>query len=206
MKIGLLDVGSHNFPNLCQMKLSAYHKAAGHQVERWTLQGHYDIVYKSKVFTDTYSKDTFTVDNADQVIIGGTGYDTKSVLPCAVEHICPDYSLYPQFSGTAYGFLTRGCPRNCGFCIVSEKEGRRSTHVADLSEFWRGQKEIKLMDANLLACPDHEKLIEQLAQSRAFVGFTQGLDIRLIRRIMWRCSIRSGQRWYTSHGIIPTRI
>ncbi len=180
MRIGLIDVDSHNFPNLCQMKLSAYHKAAGHQVEWWTPQGHYDIVYKSKVFTDTYSKDSFIVDNADQVITGGTGYGLETVLPDAVEHICPDYSLYPQFSETAYGFLTRGCPRNCGFCIVSQKEGRKSIHVADLSEFWHGQKAIKLMDANLLACPDHEELIEQLANSRAMVDFTQGLDIRMI--------------------------
>ena len=83
------------------------------------------------------------------------------------------------FLGTAYGFLSRGCPRNCGFCIVSGKEGRRSVKVADLSEFWRGEDEIKLLDPNLLACPDHEALLEQLAASRALVDFTQGLDIRL---------------------------
>ena len=149
-------------------------------MEWWNPLEHYDIVYKSKVFTDTYSKDAFVVDNADQVILGGTGYDTQNALPDEVEHIYPDYTLYPQFSETAYGFLTRGCPRNCGFCIDSEKEGRRSVHVADLSEFWRGQREIKLMDANMLACRDHERLIEQLAESRAMVDFTQGLDIRLI--------------------------
>ena len=75
--------------------------------------------------------------------------------------------------------MSRGCPRNCGFCIVSGKEGRRSVKVADLSEFWRGEDEIKLLDPNLLACPDHEALLEQLAASRALVDFTQGLDIRL---------------------------
>ncbi len=89
---------------------------------------------------------------------------------------------YPRFLGTAYGFLSRGCPRGCGFCIVSGKEGRKSVKAADLSEFWDGQEEIKLMDANLLACPDHEQLLEQLVQSRALVDFTQGLDIRLISR------------------------
>ena len=98
-----------------------------------------------------------------------------------MEHSYPDYSIYPQFSDTAYGFLSRGCPRRCGFCLISDKEGNRSVQVADLSEFWDGQKEIKLMDANLLACPDHEKLIWQLAESRAWVDFTQGLDIRLCR-------------------------
>ena len=68
MKIGLIDVDSHNFPNLCLMKLSAYHKAKGHTVEWWNAKGRYDLVYKSRVFTDTYSKDTITVTNAEQVI------------------------------------------------------------------------------------------------------------------------------------------
>lgn len=182
MKIGLIDVDSHNFPNLCLMKLSAYHKAKGHTVEWWNTKERYDLVYKSRVFTDTYSKDTITVTNAEQVIFGGTGYDTKNRLPPEVEHSYPDYSIYPQFFGIAYGFLSRGCPRNCGFCIVSGKEGRKSVKVADLSEFWKWQPEIKIMDANLLACPDHENLIEQLIRSRAWVDFSQGLDIRLVNR------------------------
>ena len=146
----------------------------------WSPEGKYDLVYKSRVFTDSYSKDTQVIVNAAHVICGGTGYGPGPDLSDAVEHTRPDYSLYPQFQGTAYGFLTRGCPRNCGFCIVSGKEGRRSRQVADLSEFWDGQREIKLLDPNLLACPDHEKLILQLADSRAWVDFTQGLDIRLV--------------------------
>lgn len=182
IRIGLIDVDSHNFPNLCLMKLSAYHKAQGHQVCFWNPLFCFDVVYKSRVFTDTYSKDNITVRNAGQVIKGGTGYGPGPDLPDEIEHSYPDYSLYPQYSETAYGFLSRGCPRGCGFCIVGGKEGRKSRKVADLSEFWRGQREIKLMDANLLACPDHEKLLLQLAESRALVDFSQGLDIRLITR------------------------
>ena len=182
IRIGLIDVDSHNFPNLCLMKLSAYHKAQGHQVCFWNPLFYFDVVYKSRVFTDTYSKDNITVRNAGQVIKGGTGYGPGPDLPDEIEHSYPDYSLYPQYSETAYGFLSRGCPRGCGFCIVGGKEGRKSRKVADLSEFWRGQREIKLMDANLLACPDHEKLLLQLARSRALVDFSQGLDIRLITR------------------------
>ena len=180
IRIGLIDVDSHNFPNLCLMKLSAYHKAQGHQVMWWNPLFYFDVVYKSRVFTDTYSKDKITVTNAGTVIKGGTGYGPGPDLPDEIEHTYPDYSLYPQYSETAYGFLSRGCPRGCGFCIVGGKEGRRSRKVADLSEFWRGQREIKLMDANLLACPDHESLLLQLADSRALVDFSQGLDIRLI--------------------------
>lgn len=138
------------------MKLSEYHTRHGDRVEWWDPAKQYDLVYKSRVFTDTYSKDTIQVSNADKVIQGGTGYGPGKNLPYEIEHIRPDYFLYPRFLGTAYGFLSRGCPRNCGFCIVSGKEGRRSVQVADLSEFWNGEEEIKLMDPNLLACPHDE--------------------------------------------------
>lgn len=180
MKIGLIDVDGHRWPNLCLMKISAYHKARGDTVEWHDGRKKYDLVYMSRVFTDSYSKDYTGNIRADQIIKGGTGYGLDNRLPDEVEHICPDYQLYPQFAGTAYGFLTRGCPRGCGFCIVGEKEGRRSVAVADLSEFWRGEKEIKLLDANLLACPDWEKLLLQLVESKAMVDFTQGLDVRLV--------------------------
>lgn len=180
MKVGLIDVDGHHWPNLCQMKLSAYHKAKGDFVEPWTPEGRYDVVYKSRVFTDLYSKDNFIVTNAERVVCGGTGYGPGANLPDEIERCFPDYALYPQFTDTAYGFLSRGCPRACGFCIVSGKEGRVSRKAADLSEFWDGQKEIKLLDANLLACAEHEDLLAQLAGSRALVDFSQGLDIRLI--------------------------
>lgn len=180
MKIGLIDVDGHRWPNLCLMKLSAYHKKRGDVVEWHDGRKKYDLVYMSRVFTDSYSKDYAGTVRADQIIRGGTGYGLDNFLPDEVEHTCPDYSLYPQFAGTAYGFLSRGCPRGCGFCIVGEKEGRKTRAVADLSEFWRGEKEIKLLDANLLACPDWERLLLQLGESRAMVDFTQGLDIRLV--------------------------
>ncbi len=180
MRVGLVDVDGHNWPNLCLMKISAWHRKKGDFVEWWQPGGRYDVVYKSRVFTDMYSKDKYVIRNADKIICGGTGYGLENRLKEEVENICPDYSIYPQFAGVAYGFLTRGCPRGCGFCIVSGKEGRHSCKAADLSEFWQGQREIKLLDANLLACPEHKELLEQLAESGAWVDFTQGLDIRLI--------------------------
>lgn len=135
----------------------------------------------SKVFDGTYSSDMPEPLNAREIIKGGTGYGLDNHLPDEVEHICPDYSLYPKLTkDTAYGFLTRGCPRGCHFCIVAGKEGRASKKVADLSEWWSGQRYIKLLDPNLLACPQHMELLEQLADSHAWVDFTQGVDIRLI--------------------------
>lgn len=181
MKIGLIDVDSHNFPNLCLMKISAYHKRKGDVVEWCNLFEHYDRVYMSRVFDNTYTDDFLTAIDADEIIKGGTGYGLDNKLPDEIEHIYPDYSLYPNLTkNTAYGFLTRGCPNNCPFCIVSKKEGRKSIKVANLNEFWDGQKNIKLLDPNLLACKDHLDLLQQLVNSGATVDFTQGLDARLI--------------------------
>ena len=181
MKIGLIDVDSHNFPNLALMKISAYHKAQGDEVDWWWGWGQYDRVYKSKVFDNTYSPDHPDPVNTKEIIYGGTGYDLKNVLPAEIEHMYPDYSLYPKLTkNTAYGFLTRGCPNNCGFCIVCEKEGRCSHKVADLDEWWNGQKNIVLCDPNLLACRDHMDLLGQLAESRAWVDMNQGLDARML--------------------------
>lgn len=193
MKIGLIDVDGHNYPNLPLMKLSAYHKMKGDSVEWYEplLSGHLDRVYMSKVFSFTPDYEYFI--DADEIIRGGTGYaitlengheiydkSKDKPLEDEIEHIYPDYSIYPQFSDTAYGFLTRGCPRGCGFCHVQAKEGKCSYKVADLSEFWRGQKRIVLCDPNILACPDHMELLQQLVDSKAKVEFNQGIDIRLV--------------------------
>lgn len=178
VKVGLVDVDGHNFPNLALMKLSAYHKAKGHDVE-WVnpLFGSYDLVYQAKVFT--YTPDFNISIKADQIVKGGTGYGLDSKLPDDVEVFFPDYGLY-NIKDTAYGFLTRGCPRDCDFCIVGQKEGLKSLKVADLEQSWNNQKEIKLLDPNLLACNDRLELLDQLIESRAWVDFTQGLDIRLM--------------------------
>lgn len=194
MKVGLIDVDGHNFPNLPLMKISAFHKKQGDSVEwyRGLLSGHMNRVYMSKVFS--FTRDYEWVIDADEVVKGGSGYaikleDGKEVyhkeidndLPDEVEHIYPDYSLYPQHTqDCAYGFLTRGCPRGCGFCHVASKEGKCSHKVANLDEFWKGQKKVVLNDPNILASSDHKDLLQQLVDSKAKVEFNQGLDIRLI--------------------------
>lgn len=194
MDIGLLDVDSHNFPNLPLMKISAWHKQRGDSVEFVLPLKHYDKIYVSKVFSDEYSKMPNYCLQADEIEYGGTGFaitiengkevyhkDRDKNLPYEIEHIYPDYSIYPELTkDTAYGFLTRGCCNNCNFCIVSKKEGTCSKKVADLTEFWNGQKHIKLLDANILACKDRIDLLQQLRGSKAKVDFTQGLDARFV--------------------------
>ena len=192
MKIGLIDVDGHNFPNIPLMKISAWHKARGDSVEWYNamLSDDMDIVYMSKVFS--FTEDYLYPIRAKKIIQGGSGYcislvDGKEVydkskdisLPPEIEHIYPDYSLY-GIEDTAYGFLTRGCPRGCDFCHVKAKEGLKSYKVADLSEFWNGQKNIVLCDPNILACNDWKDLLQQLIDSKAWVDINQGLDIRLM--------------------------
>lgn len=180
VNIGLIDVDSHNFPNLALMKISAYHKSKGDHVEMWNGLKHYDRVYQSKVFTDLYSQDNEYCINADEVIKGGTGYDLQNKLPDEIEHQYPDYGLY-GIKDKAYGFLTRGCPRRCPFCIVNEKEGNIHT-VADLDEFWRGQKEIILMDSNITASKECERLFDQLIKSKALINFEGGWTSDSLRK------------------------
>ena len=195
-RIGLIDVdGGKSFPNLALMKISAWHKAQGDDVSWYNpFDGWYDDVYLSKVFSFTPDYDLSI--NATTIHRGGTGYcidlvDGREVyhkemdheLPYEIEHIYPDYSIYPLLTAdTAFGFLTRGCPRGCSFCIVAGKEGRCSRKVADLNEFWNGQKKIVLCDPNILACPEWKDLLTQLRDSHALVDFNQGLDIRMMTR------------------------
>lgn len=193
MRIGLIDVDGHNFPNLALMRISQYHKQKGDIVEWWYSDFiHYDIVYKSKIFSDVYTKDSADPINADLVIKGGTGYCIKTEngveifdksihknLPEEIEKCSPDYSIYPQFD-FAVSMTSRGCPRGCGFCHVASKEGRCSVKVANVSDFWNGQKEIRVLDPNITACKEKEDLFNQYISTNAIIDFTQGLDIRLL--------------------------
>lgn len=193
MRVGLIDVDSHHFPNLALMRISAYHKAQGDLVEWWLGDlFHYDIVYMAKVFSAQYSADIPEPLNADRIIKGGSGYcitlkDGREIfdkekhanLPPEIEAMAPDYSIYPEYD-FAVAFTSRGCPRGCPFCIVGKKEGLRSTKVADVSTFYRGQKRIEVLDQNITACAEKHDLFEQYIETGAYINFNQGLDMRLI--------------------------
>lgn len=187
MRVGLVDVDGHNkktrwgsaFPNLALMKICAYHRAMGDEVMWASPIEHYDILYMSKVFT--FSPDVTDCYNADKILRGGTGYDISAKLPPPIDRLQPDYSLYPWIdSRTAYGFLTRGCPNKCKWCIVPLKEGAVVAYM-DIDEIAiDGRDHIVLMDNNILASDYGLQQIEKIVDRCLHVDFNQAMDARLV--------------------------
>ena len=175
MLIGLHDSDRTGFPNLALMKLSAWHKAQGDSVEWWNPLMTYDRVYSSKIFTFTPENPYLPPDT----IRGGTGYGRMDELPEEIDAMFPDYSIYPQCHH-AIGFLTRGCIRNCPWCVVPRKEGQIRPYRT-----WReikrpDSRDIVFMDNNVLACAHGLEQIADMGGQDVRVDFNQGLDARLI--------------------------
>lgn len=192
MKIAIHDSESNGHMNLALAKLVAWHRRQGDHVEHYSCfnSAQYDRVYSSKIFTWT-KEDPYLPDNTEK---GGTGYDIEKKLPENIEHTCPDYDFFGE--KRSYGFLTRGCIRNCEWCFVPEKEGVIKAH-ADIKEFTR-HNEVILMDNNVLAIDHGIQQIEKIIQLGLRIDFNQGLDARMIdnniaqllSRVKWLHPIR----------------
>lgn len=197
-RVGLLSVDS-DYPNLALMKISRYHRLKGDTVEWYNPLDHYDKVYSAKVFS--FTPDYGYYINADSVEFGGTGYDLEKKLPRDIDLIQPDYSIYPQIdSKTAYGFITRGCPNRCKWCVVPNKEGKISPYM-DVEEIAiDGRNNLILMDNNVLASDYGITQIEKIVNRKYRVDFNQGLDARLVTpeiahllsKVKWIKRIRFG--------------
>ena len=190
MTIGLIDIdgtgarkkkwGKTQYPNLALMKIARYHRQRGDSVEWAIAFKHYDLLYKSKIFN--FSEDDLTCYDADEVICGGTGYDIHSQLPDEIDRLQPDYSIYPQLpKDTAYGFLTRGCPNKCPWCVVPRKEGAVRPYM-DVDEIAiEGRRKLVLMDNNILAAGGYAvEQLEKIIERGYRVDFNQALDARLV--------------------------
>jgi hypothetical protein len=174
MNILLIDIDS-KIPNLALYKIAKYHTDKGDHVE-WDMPLYRplaDKVYISCVFEKNRGK-CYDYEDDTKCLIGGSGYDLKTVLPEEIENIKPRINL---------GFTTRGCIRHCPFCIVPEKEGRIRA-VGDLLDLWDGKsKDIVLLDNNILALPKHFKMIcKQARENNIRLDFNQGLDCRLLNQ------------------------
>lgn len=177
-RVALVDVDGHNYPNLALMKISAWHKSKG-DVVKW----HFplepcDVLYASKVFTFSKNYEYFPAD-AD-IYKGGTGYDIKSRLPEEIEKIKPDYSIYP-WCDYSVGFLSRGCPNHCPWCVVPEKEGAVYP-VNTIEDIAINGRVCRIMDNNFLA-NNEEWVIEQIERMQRLkfkYDFNQALDIRRV--------------------------
>lgn len=194
MIVGLHDADGHSgFPNYALMKISAWHKSQGDDVEWWNPLLTYDRVYSSKIFT-------FTPVNPylpENTVRGGTGYGIMDELPAEIDAMFPDYSIYPDCH-YAIGFLTRGCIRKCPWCVVPRKEGTIRPYRT-----WReikrpDSRDIVFMDNNVLACPHGLEQMKDMIGQDVRIDFNQGLDARLIdddvagvlARLKWIRSIR----------------
>lgn len=186
MRILLIDADS-TIPNLALMKLSGWHKDQGDSVSflkinlpyypnkkrnRFNAPIGFDKIYASIIFDG--NKEFICGKNIE---FGGTGVDLSTKLYHEIENHDADYSLYPE-NDISYGFITRGCIRKCGFCKVPEKEGyiHKVNNIDDIVR----HKKVKFLDNNILAYPEHKKILQELVEKQIRCQFNQGLDIRLI--------------------------
>jgi len=205
MRIAIIDADligrkKHRFPNLVCMKISSYYKLRGKDVvlklDYDDLQS-FEKVFISKVFTDTPIDENIL--HISNVQYGGTGffYDKAPPLPYEIEHSMPDYHLYDDWVNEqlingrgkrveykyyldySIGFLTRGCFRQCEFCV--NKNYKRVQHHSPLQEFYDpNRKKICLLDDNFLGCNKWEELLVELQSTNKPFQFKQGLDERIL--------------------------
>jgi hypothetical protein len=175
MKIGLIDVDGHNYPNFALMKISSYHKSLGDTVQWADYFEEYDIVYMSKIFT--FTPDYPTLIRADKIIRGGTGYDIKSKLPEEIEtHKTLDHTIFPMYNYSLQMF-SRGCIRRCSFCVVKDKEG--GVLPIDPVEINPDCDYIEVLDNNFFANPNWEQAVDWILATGKPINL-RGVDIRIM--------------------------
>jgi len=172
MIIGLYNLEPH-IVNTALMQISTYHKSLGHTVEwyRHYNKWRYDKVYASSIFDFTPK-----VYITDDMVCGGTGFNLTTKLPPEIEGCEYDYTLYPDCDYSIVWF-SRGCIRNCPFCIVRMKEG--FIYPVKPKNLNPTGSWIRVMDNNFFANPYWPIAIDQLKKWNQPVQF-EGVDVRII--------------------------
>ena len=181
------DIDSY-IPNLALMKISAFYKNQGYEV-KLSNQVKYiraDKYFGSAVFHNERTKlkiKALCSEFGSDIQMGGSGYCLNQKLPDEIDSCFPDYKLY-NHNKYALGFLTRGCNKRCGFCLVRQKEGRLNSSYANFEDFVpKRQKNVMLLDNNLLAAENSTDILEKIIRRKYYVNFSQTLDIyRLTNR------------------------
>lgn len=178
MRILLIQVDG-KMPNLALMKIGAYHASKGNKVS-WAFANP-DEVYVSCVFSKNlpHAKGIKHYYPDAKFHIGGPALGYPNSLPKEIEHVMPDYSLYPDID-YSLGFITRGCIRNCPFCIVPQVEGafREYEHPSLFCN--PNFNKVVLLDNNLLASRFLFEDLNWIREQGLKVCFNQGLDARLV--------------------------
>lgn len=226
MRVLLIDIDS-TIPNLALMKIARWHKNHGDEVG-------FNIADPDKIYASViFKKNKHKVDGLQmmypnaEIDIGGSGYDIHKKLPDEIDMETPDYSIYPN-NDRYFGFTSRGCIRNCYFCIVREKEGKfrhnvckygSSAHdllrgmIDDYDETKPRFNKLEFMDNNILAdkewffeVTDAVLEFEKRTKRRLHIDFNQGLDIRLVdddiaKRLHEMCYINTIKFAFDSMGV-----
>jgi hypothetical protein len=175
VKVAIAQVDG-KWPNLALAKIAGWHSVQGHAVAWFNAMMSYDVVYASKVFSDSPDNDYLPAD----VICGGSGYSLASSLQEDIERCKPYWPMWPLWHDDL-GYSTRGCPNRCPFCIVPDKEGDLRV-VAEFGDLTTGRRRLILHDNNATAAPlEHfRKLCDDATAAGVELDFRQGLDARLL--------------------------
>lgn len=225
MDADLLDNGTRH-PNLALLKISGYCKSFGHNVR--LIQSYdevakdgqinyldFDLLVMSRVFKFTQVPDMiYLMIKQGFIAYGGTGFFEINgpVLPKAVEHFKPDYTLYndyiewktggdekkkkrdwDDYISYSIGFTTRGCIRHCDFCVNRLSNG--VTYWSPVKEFLdENRPKIYLWDDNIMAAPPRvfKLVMDDLQATGKPFQFRQGMDIRLMteEKAQLLCSVK----------------
>lgn len=180
MTIGIHDSEKEHFkkktfPNYALMKIAAYHKQKGDTVEWWDASKAYDRVYSSKIFDFTKENGSLPLNT----VKGGTGYCVDSSLPEEIEEMYPDYTIYPECN-YAIGYITRGCPRKCPWCLVPQKEGNIKPYRKWKQLVRFDTPDLVLMDNNILASGFGIGQLEDMIGKGFRIDLNQGMDAQLV--------------------------